>query len=1103
MRFWFRLALYFACLSAAFFLFSISASTVSAGANVSFDFNNNGNSGGTLYFTIRNGSGSIMADTSTTFSGNQTNINGGQSWTDPVDNPTYTITWEPVTPYSQSDFRDVDCKDPVNTFDDTGIVGGGDTVYVMIDSFSCYIPSPPPAPTISVFFECSGTNAGIRITSGAPAGIYDIYWRIGGGNPRDGVTLGVLANGPYYSGVTVGSFPYSNYTFTPGNTFSVDVLARNSSSSVWSSNGWMTGTIPSGCGGPPPTPPGAFSIGAFFECSGPNAGLRITGGPASGATGYKIYWTSSGDPIPGGYITTVGSLPYTNYTFSPGGNFLNVDVAATNANGDTQSSNGWLSGTVPTTASCSATPTPTPTPTPIPTPTPPPLPPTPTVDQVRCSPTASIPDSFAGFRATWSSGSYWVQVYSASSGGTLLKQTTSLNTSGNFYPNNLMSGAGSINAGTTYYVGLATTAGGASGSRTAVNMPLCPAPASNLLVTSTCPGGVLTVTFTWTDNATNESGYYVDVTTVANGWGSWAFRSLGANSTSFAWNSSNTLTANGLSIPSPAANTAYYWRVQPNLTGYTNPQHVYYGGGTTPPGTSFNSGTPCNVPSSLTIDALSACSIAPYNVTFRWTNVGTPWTLQVSNNNFTSVLSSKDVSNVNSTVGPAGFVPAITFNPGTTYTWRIQYQASPPLYAPTAAPWPTFSTPGCVDLRARFVQPFADQVFNPGDPISLTVRVKNVGNVNAAATTVGLWLGQSGETAFPACPTPGGASPQSQSVAALAAGAQQQFTFNFTAPTTVGTYVANAYVVPNCSNTVEPGVTYANWPYWPNNATNGVDGRVADDADAPVGGFTYTINVDAWFEAKGGDVGAGGGGVTMGQVPPSGSNAVYGTGIGKMLLAATGAATAGGAGQQLSTFVAGITITGYNSALMPAGVYNYLADRYRSKATTNQCAFTSLGAGLSYCVANVQIGNGDGTITNINVPAGNIAWFIDGNLTITDNIVVPSSSSIAFIVSGNITVNSAVSNIQGIYVAGGPFTDVDASGVAGPRLEVNGAVYAGSVSLPRKLGGACATDTRPGYPQPCNNVQTPAESFVFDPKYLANLNTLIGTPAVNWQEVAP
>jgi hypothetical protein len=235
----------------------------------------------------------------------------------------------------------------------------------------------------------------------------------------------------------------------------------------------------------------------------------------------------------------------------------------------------------------------------------------------------------------------------------------------------------------------------------------------------------------------------------------------------------------------------------------------------------------------------------------------------------------------------------------------------------------------------------------------------------------------------------------------------------------------------------------------------------------------------------------------MKQVPPSGSNVVSAGPTNKPLLISAGIPVAGSGGttQQLSGYVSGVTFKTYNKSLMPAGAYTYLAERFLGKAT-NQNASCAVQTGLNKCAPGTGDGNGTWTFAGGTAPTGNSVIFVQGNLVITGPITAAGNNTITFIVSKDISVNTNVSQLDGLYIAGGSFTDTDAAtGIAGPQLVVNGAVYANLVTLSRVLGGTCSVN--------CSNALFPAESFVFDPKYLLNLGSILGTPAVSWQEVAP
>ena len=94
-----------------------------------------------------------------------------------------------------------------------------------------------------------------------------------------------------------------------------------------------------------------------------------------------------------------------------------------------------------------------------------------------------------------------------------------------------------------------------------------------------------------------------------------------------------------------------------------------------------------------------------------------------------------------------------------------------------------------------------------------------------------------------------------------------------------------------------------------------------------------------------------------------------------------------------------------------------------------------------------------------------------------------SDDSSIFIVGGDITVNSDVDRIDGIYITNGTFSDGD----IGNTLVVDGSVYARTVDLSRVN----------------SENSLPSESFVFNPKYLDLLTDVVGVPTVSWKEVAP
>jgi hypothetical protein len=244
---------------------------------------------------------------------------------------------------------------------------------------------------------------------------------------------------------------------------------------------------------------------------------------------------------------------------------------------------------------------------------------------------------------------------------------------------------------------------------------------------------------------------------------------------------------------------------------------------------------------------------------------------------------------------------------------------------------------------------------------------------------------------------------------------------------------------------------------------------------------SYVVSTSAWFESLNGDVGSQGT-VSVTQPPPAGHyQSTY-------LLA----------GQSIGSNVTTQRwkVNNYTSQLVPSGgVYAYLAERFllsAKKTPGNGCTIpNSAVSGFNYCA-------GDATFSASGAPTGNGVWFIDGNLTITKDLALAASDTATFIVKGDIIVNTSVRRIDGIYVAGGTFKDVDASGNLGAQLVTSGGVYTQNVNLGRKLGGAaCPGGTA------CDNTLTAADKFGFDPKYLVGLNNVLGNPSISWTEVAP
>ena len=119
--------------------------------------------------------------------------------------------------------------------------------------------------------------------------------------------------------------------------------------------------------------------------------------------------------------------------------------------------------------------------------------------------------------------------------------------------------------------------------------------------------------------------------------------------------------------------------------------------------------------------------------------------------------------------------------------------------------------------------------------------------------------------------------------------------------------------------------------------------------------------------------------------------------------------------------------------------------------------------------------------------------FVDGDLTIENNIEIGIGTGLIFVVRGDISIAASVRQIDGIYITDGEF---NTRGVAGcglgsnnDQLVINGAVYVfGTPCFNRDLA---------------NNLNDPAEKIIFEPKYLWLFRDIIGDPKVVYREIAP
>jgi len=115
--------------------------------------------------------------------------------------------------------------------------------------------------------------------------------------------------------------------------------------------------------------------------------------------------------------------------------------------------------------------------------------------------------------------------------------------------------------------------------------------------------------------------------------------------------------------------------------------------------------------------------------------------------------------------------------------------------------------------------------------------------------------------------------------------------------------------------------------------------------------------------------------------------------------------------------------------------------------------------------------------------------FVNGNLEIRSDIAVPSGGFLAFIVSGDIIVDPAVRQIQGLYVTDGVFRTLQ-DPIVDVSLEVEGTVVAwNNIDLSRNML--------------LDNSAGPAEKFIYRPDLIENMPDKMKAFAMQWQEVTP
>jgi hypothetical protein len=128
----------------------------------------------------------------------------------------------------------------------------------------------------------------------------------------------------------------------------------------------------------------------------------------------------------------------------------------------------------------------------------------------------------------------------------------------------------------------------------------------------------------------------------------------------------------------------------------------------------------------------------------------------------------------------------------------------------------------------------------------------------------------------------------------------------------------------------------------------------------------------------------------------------------------------------------------------------------------------------------------------------NFVILVKGNVYINEKILVDKGSTLVISASKDITVNSSVRQIEGLYSADGKFTINTASNCPGtPDIKLN---VAGTVIANAGRTGGTFVNNR----TLCGgNSTNPSVSFIERPDFILNYPSLVRQTTRAWQDVAP
>ena len=113
--------------------------------------------------------------------------------------------------------------------------------------------------------------------------------------------------------------------------------------------------------------------------------------------------------------------------------------------------------------------------------------------------------------------------------------------------------------------------------------------------------------------------------------------------------------------------------------------------------------------------------------------------------------------------------------------------------------------------------------------------------------------------------------------------------------------------------------------------------------------------------------------------------------------------------------------------------------------------------------------------------------FVNGDLTINKNLILTSDSTLLFVVSGDIKIDKAVTEIDSALISDkNIYTAYNATaGDVTTTLMLKGVFIADKFVFQRTLQGT-------------DNTKTSSEEFTYEPKYVNAMKTYLGTNAVKW-----